>query len=331
MTRASILAAIRSAASQLGRAPSRNELQRLTGVSHFKVLKHFPTLREAIRAAGLEPSRKGQRISTRDLLADWGRVARKLGHSPSRSEYVREGQYSTGAFYKRFGNWRAVEEKYYREQARKSDGLNGGPNSATPLGIVDHEQREHEQSDKALAMEWATAMQRLPAPLEGKRRVTEAICAMIVNTLIAPRSFPPSSLNHTETPRPTIRHVSGRPVGGSLDRSRPVMGPPFDLSALTNAPSNELGVVFLFGMFAAELGFQVESFRSRFPDCEAKRQVRPGKWQRQRIEFEFESRNFALHRHDPARCDVIICWKHNWPSCPAHIEAIELSKFVAPH
>lgn len=107
------------------------------------------------------------------------------------------------------------------------------------------------------------------------------------------------------------------------------MGPPFDSSALTNAPMNELGVVFLFGMLAAELGFQVESLRSEYPDCEARRQIQPGKWQRVRIEFEFESRNFPAHRHDPAQCDIIVCWKHNWTHCPPHIEVIELSKIVA--
>jgi HNH endonuclease len=333
-SRASILADIRKAAVELGHPPSRNDLQRLTGISHFIVLKHFRSFREAVQAAGLEPNRKGQRISTADLLADYGRLARKLGHPPSRSQYVREGRYSAGAFYKRFGNWRAVEEKYYREQSRLGSSsrspdvpMSRFPDLLIPAG-TNH--TTPEPTDKALAMQWAASVQALPAPLEGKRRVTEAICAMIVNTLMAPRSFPPSSPEQTETPRHTIPKVNVRPVGGSLDRSRPVLGAPFDLSALTNAPDNELCLVFLFGMFAAELGFQVESFRGRFPDCEAKRQVRPGKWQRQHIEFEFESRNFRLHRHDPARCDVIICWKHNWPSCPEHIEVIELSKIVAP-
>jgi hypothetical protein len=44
------------------------------------------------------------------------------------------------------------------------------------------------------------------------------------------------------------------------------------------------------------------------------------------IEFEFESRNFLLHGHDPKKCDVIVCWVHNWPECPKGIQVIELSK-----
>jgi hypothetical protein len=64
-----ILAAIRRAV-ELGRAPSRGELRRITGVSHYRVLAGFSTLREAVRAAGLEPNPKGEKISMEDLLSD---------------------------------------------------------------------------------------------------------------------------------------------------------------------------------------------------------------------------------------------------------------------
>ena len=56
------------------------------------------------------------------------------------------------------------------------------------------------------------------------------------------------------------------------------------------------------------------------------RLVGPGKCQRVRIEFEYESRNFLRHMHEASRCDVIVCWVHNWPECP--LEVIELSKLV---
>ena len=63
-----------------------------------------------VRAAGLEPNPKGEKISTEDLLADWKRVAEKLGRRPSRAEYVREGKYSAGALTIRFGSWSAIGE-----------------------------------------------------------------------------------------------------------------------------------------------------------------------------------------------------------------------------
>jgi len=113
-----------------------------------------------------------------------------------------------------------------------------------------------------------------------------------------------------------------------LYKDRPVMGEPFDRRPMTNAPVNELGVMVLFGMVAAGLGLQVESVQGKFPDCIARRQVAPGKWQYLRIEFEYESKNFKLHGHDPKGCDVIVCWKHNWKECPAEIEVVELCKLI---
>jgi hypothetical protein len=38
--------------------------------------------------------------------------------------------------------------------------------------------------------------------------------------------------------------------------------------------------------------------------------------------------NFRDHGHPLTGCDVIVCWLHNWPDCPAHIEVLELSSFI---
>jgi hypothetical protein len=97
---------------------------------------------------------------------------------------------------------------------------------------------------------------------------------------------------------------------------------------LRHEPTNEQGVVVLFGMLAKDLGYVVENIQKGFPDCEAKRQVGPDKWQNVRIEFEFESKNFRQHGHPPKGCDVIVCWRHNWPACPRHLEIVELSTVV---
>lgn len=81
-------------------------------------------------------------------------------------------------------------------------------------------------------------------------------------------------------------------------------------------------------MVARELGYSIEAVQAGFPDCEAKRKIEIGKWQRIRIEFEYESRNFRDHGHSPNYCDVIVCWRHNWQECPDNIEVIELSKVI---
>ena len=134
---------------------------------------------------------------------------------------------------------------------------------------------------------------------------------------------PPPPLDaSTNSPQPGATSLSWAKVDG------PQYGPPIDFRGLRHAPINEQGVVFLFGMVSYELGFIVEAVHAAFPDCEAKRCIdrRAERWQRVRIEFEFRSRTFRDHGHDPGGCDLIVCWEHNWPDCP--LEVVELRKVI---
>jgi len=80
-------------------------------------------------------------------------------------------------------------------------------------------------------------------------------------------------------------------------RDRAAYGNPIAFRGLRHEPVNEQGVLLLFGMLANELGYMIEAVQNGFPDCEALQQIAPGRWQRVRIEFEFESRNFRDHGH----------------------------------
>jgi len=114
-------------------------------------------------------------------------------------------------------------------------------------------------------------------------------------------------------------------ANGRCKKDRPVYGYPLAPTSLVHAPTNEMGVVYLFGMLSVQLGIVVTRIQTEYPDCEAMREVETGRWQRIQVEFEYESRNFLLHKHDPAECDMIVCWVHNWPECPEEIEVLELS------
>ena len=106
----------------------------------------------------------------------------------------------------------------------------------------------------------------------------------------------------------------------------PTYGPPMWPGPLAYAPVNELGVVFLFGWMAPQLGYVVHRIQPEFPDCEAMRRVGEDRCQLVKIEFELESRNFLKHMHDVKGCDLIICWRHNWPECP--LEVLELRSLL---
>jgi len=105
-------------------------------------------------------------------------------------------------------------------------------------------------------------------------------------------------------------------------RRERLVGPGLNFRGFLHEPIGEQGVVFLFGMVAKELGFIVESVATGYPDCLAKRRVAKDRYKSVAIEFEFQSRNFYIHGHDPKGCEVIVCWEHNWPECP--LEVIEL-------
>ena len=106
------------------------------------------------------------------------------------------------------------------------------------------------------------------------------------------------------------------------------IGPPIDYKAKTRAPVNEQGVVYLFGLCHDVLDFKIRSIQTGFPDCTAERKLSTGEWEEIHIEFEFESKSFAKHGHDPEGANMIVCWRDNWKACPEHIEVIELSTLL---
>jgi len=120
--------------------------------------------------------------------------------------------------------------------------------------------------------------------------------------------------------------VSVPTCGPKILTDRPMYGLRIQDCPLVFAPINEQGVVYLFGALSQRLGFLVLRVQTEFPDCEAMRVVDGNRMQRVRIEFEYESRNFLRHMHEPAGCDLIVCWEHNWPECP--LEVVELKGAV---
>jgi predicted transport protein len=77
------------------------------------------------------------------------------------------------------------------------------------------------------------------------------------------------------------------------------------------------------------LNLYIETIRKGFPDCIAKRYIGKGQWEEVNIEFEFKSSDFERHGHvksmnEGTKCDMIVCWEHDWRKCPKHIEVIEL-------
>jgi hypothetical protein len=350
-----ILVALKSAARKLGHAPTSNEFTRLSGITINQVRERFGGYRLAVRAAGLTPRQWGLRVDTAALLEDWGKAARQVGGVPSRREYERLGTYWYDCLANRFQAWSQVPAAFSRFAA--AGGLAGdwtdvletirsGPiparggcpdlpkkrmaakREAARLAYKAHpteapasQQAKPQQNiattETRQPVRSTASPQILPPPLWGKKCVTDTMLAVFIAELA------PSGLQWITAACFPRRPLKDRPLLGA-----PLFGNPMSLPAMAYEPVNEMGVMVLFSMMAHQLGFVIESVQSAFPDCEAKIEVEPSRWQHFRIEFEYESRGFKQHGHDPSQCDLIVCWRHNWKNCPPNIQVLELRKLV---
>jgi len=281
-----ILRSIASLAKQLGHTPSILEFAVRAEISRYALFRLFPKWNDAVRAAGLKPSRLYVRPEDGELLKDWGETVRKKRAIPSRWAYRLAGKYYPLTLAKRFGGWESVPQAFRNFAKGKR--------------------------------EWADVLALLPSPVAPSPVANDQRGKLRTNPqsrLLSDRHAGPQQLSPGKTQR-----------GAFKDRA--TYGNPTNLRGLRHEPVNEQGVVLLFGMLAKDMGYMIEAVQKGFPDCEAKREIAPGRWQRVNIEFEYESKNFHDHGHPPSGCDVIVCWRHNWPDCPKHLEVVELSNVI---
>lgn len=268
-------------------------------------------------------------MTREEVIATIQEAARELGHTPSLAELTAKQTISTHAVRRTFGHYAAALRACGLErigcgyktsttdlfqdwirlirQLRKVPSMveyeAGGKYSSSPLvrrfggWTKVASAMMHHATEQGVEAEWKDE-------LDIVRSYLEATPTQIRNS-------------------PWISSSGSKPV---LRADEPVYGPPVVPFELLLSPTNEQGVVFLFGAMARKLGFAITQIQTAFPDCEAYREIEPGKWQRVRIEFEYESRNFKEHMHDPEKCHLIVCWRHNWEDCP--LEVVELKSAV---
>jgi len=267
------------------------------------------------------------KFTKEEIIAAIQACAAKLGHVPSQAEMQRENGISRRAFARQFGNY---------TKALRACGFDG-QGSGFMLSMEE------------LFKEWAEIVREsgeVPSIAEYQLR-SQHSCGPLRKRFGSWQHVPAGLLQYAEenglgeqwadvleiTRHHGLREAAGGATPGpwkgwnsgpKILTDRPVYGASLIAGSMGFAPVNEMGVVYLFGGMARELGFIVLWMGTAYPDCEAFREVEPGRWQRVRIEFEFQSRNFLQHFHDPKGCDLIVCWEHNWPECP--LEVVELRK-----
>jgi hypothetical protein len=234
------------------------------------------------------------------LLAEVRRVAELLGkQSVSRAECDEHGVISFNVVKKRFKTWNEAL-KLAELRVRKRSGI---PN---------------EEILAEVGRVWGV-LGRRPTQLEFdklsnvssgslKRRFGGILKAAAKYTAIASGDERLAE-GHRETAESLAEIIRGK-IPRNVRKQR--YGNLINCRGMQHAPLNELGVVFVFGMLAKQLGFVVEAISAEYPDCEAKRYgKKAGAWEKVAIEVEYRSINFRNHGHGPSKCDLIVCWEHN--------------------
>jgi len=290
LTREEIIVLVKKVAEELGHRPNQYEFWQKAGAKKEHMRRLFGSYRELVQEAGFEATGPGYYITTDQLLADWAAVARKLGKAPTVMQYDKAGKYSHRAFRVRWSSWQDV-----------------------PAAVMEWAQGKWPDRQWDDVVEIARKYQEEHRAAGSRAKKYNKLTSTDDAELT---SMPEGGLTSTNDAGLT----STRKKNAGAVYGRPIM-----MQELATAPTNEAGVLFLFGALAKKLGFMILRVQTEFPDIEALRCVGE-KWKRVRIELEYESKNFLLHRHEPKGCELIVCWKHNWETCP--VEVLELSMIV---
>jgi hypothetical protein len=283
VTNEEVMEKIKECAAAIGHAPSLRELSETTGMKQWRVHKYFSSYKRALQLCGLERGGAGHAMGTKERFVSWAKVVRTLKKVPTMYEYVEHSKNDKRTILRWVGSWSHTPQRML-EYIRMAD--------------IENEWKDVEE-----------VILRHFDPRRGEPFRAE------------PPVRPSEETSQTPSRGP-FQLLEGPLDRGMVTPGKPVYGTPLLRTPLNCAPLNEMGVVFLFGAVARELGFMVTRLQSAFPDCEAFRQVEPDRWQKVLIEFEYESRNFLAHGHNVDDCDLIVCWRNNWVECP--LEVVEL-------
>jgi hypothetical protein len=269
-------------------------------------------------------------MTKEEIIAAVVKCTEELGHAPSVGELISRTKVSIYAIRKSFGSYRRVLEACGLE--RGGSGYTVGLDALFPdwAAVVRKLKRAPTMMDYRLHGRYSSrplvrhfgGWMHVPAGMLEYARAEKMednwkdVLDVVAKHLMERQDLP---------------RASRRRLGGSLqpiiEADEPFYGAPMAEMPMVFCPTNEAGVAVLFGAMAKELGFRILRVQNGFPDCEAMLEVEPGRWQRKLIEFENESRNFLSHGHKAAKCNMIVCWTHNWPECP--LEVVELKTAIS--
>jgi hypothetical protein len=262
------------------------------------------------------------------LIAAVRATAERLGRNPTLRVFHRETGFHSGNVYGQFDSWRALLTAAGltpdRPQHRLADDeifqamldAFASQGSITSINRFARHFRHSAEVLRCRGWSWGKALvacRNWALAHAPGHPMLPALERRIAAKPPPPPPRPPAGLG------PDGRAPRWTPSGGRA------LGEVVNFRGMLHAPTTEQEVVAVFALVARDLDFLIESIRTGFPDCEAKRRVGgpAGPWQRVRVEIEYLARNFVEHNHDPKGCEVLVCWRNNWPDSPIEVIALE--------
>ena len=320
-----MIATIKNCAEKLGRTPTCQELETMTGgeLTRSRLGQKFGGFSRALAESGLERQDHGRPHTMQELFEAWARVARAENRVPTLQNFQALTGITPKCLLRHFRYWKLIPMGMlqYMEDQKLGNEWND---------VADMIRRyAKEIGDKPWIRAAQAGHSRKEFPKEARKEVS---------AFTYPSAVPlKEGIGSGEAVVPTEAQEEVPPVLGAdflmqqeLERMKEVRkqyGAPIWHPAMSHAPINEDGVLVLLGAMARQLGLVIMRIQKPFPDGEGMRLMPNGRWEHTFFEVELESRNFHIHGHDPNGCDFIICWEHNWKECP--LPVIELRKLLA--
>jgi hypothetical protein len=84
-------------------------------------------------------------------------------------------------------------------------------------------------------------------------------------------------------------------------------------------PQNEAETIALYKLIQNRIGWRIVHLQTAFPDAV----IENLNGARLTIEFEHVASNFERHGHNSNGCDLVVCWRNDWPDALLPVWALE--------
>ncbi|MCP5046846.1 MAG: hypothetical protein GY940_06720 [bacterium] len=347
-----IIAELKRIAEQKGGNSLKQEDFEINSTIPMSTLRyHLGSWTRALGEAGLKAGKegKGAKVIPKnddELLKDLLRLCEDSGEIPSLALIEEKGKYGQKHYRDR---WKSVSEAFLT--ARRKFPKKKTQPKVEPVQSVEPDPLEQTATGDVVK-ETIQIPEKNAVELQPESVQPDTL-TKTDERKIFPDTGPPVEEKTSESIEPDVstktleRNIIGQPIPPVEDthnrHKRQIMEPdmfedifkpapppdePIDFQGLKYAPVDREGVIFLFGMVCHQLGYSIRSINKDFPVCQGKRGLGPERreWEQVTIQLEHKSSDFKTQGHDESRCDLIVCWKDDWPECP--VEVLQLRSVI---